>query len=210
MKTIGILVLPGAQPLEVVGPYEVFCVADHLARQAEWGGSPAFRPVLVAARAEAVECRYGLTLHAQAAIGDDTLFDAIVVPGGAISQSLEDPALLQWIERHAKAESEPVVASVCYGAFMLASAGVLDGRAATTHWEDTADLQQRYGQVTVRENQRVVDEGRIVTAAGNTAGLDLALSLVARWHSEALAARTARQLEYTRPALTVGSAQPRA
>ncbi len=204
MKSIGVLVLPGAQPLEVVGPYEVFCVADHLARQPDWGGAPAFRPVLVAARAGAVECRYGLVLQAQAVIDDGTLFDAIVVPGGAISQSLGDAHLHRWIERHAQAESGPVVASVCYGAFMLANAGVLRGHAATTHWEDQADLQRQHPDVAVQQDRRVVDEGRIVTAAGNTAGIDLALRLVARWHGEALAARTARQLEYTPPRTHAG------
>jgi transcriptional regulator GlxA family with amidase domain len=199
VKAIGVLLMPGAQPLEVVGPYEVFCVADHLARQPDWGGAPAFRPVLVGARPGPVECRYGLVLQAQAGIGDGTLFDAIVVPGGAIAQSLEDADLHRWIERHARADSAPVVASVCYGAFMLASAGVLDGHAATTHWEVVADLRRRHPEVAVQEVQRVVDEGLIVTAAGNTAGLDLALRLVARWHSEALATRTAMQLEYTPP-----------
>lgn len=204
MKSIGVLVMPGAQPLEVVAPFEVFCVADHLARQREWGGAPAFRPVLVAAQPGAVECRYGLVLQAQSGMDDGTLFDAIVVPGGAISASLDDSRLHRWIGRHAQAASAPVVASVCYGAFMLASAGVLDGRAATTHWEDAADLRQRHPEVAVLEDQRVVDEGRIVTAAGNTAGIDLALRLVARWHSEALATRTALQLEYTRPGAHAG------
>ena len=199
MKSIAILLVPGAQPLEVVGPYEVFSVADDLARRPEWGGTPSFRPVLVAPRPGPVACRYGLVLEPHAVLADDgPLYDAIIVPGGAIGDSLADASLHQWIRRHALAEAEHLVASVCYGAFMLASAGVLDGRAATTHWEDTADLQRQHPRVDVREHRCVVDEGRIVTSAGNTAGLDLALGLVARWHGEVLASRTARQLEYTR------------
>jgi transcriptional regulator GlxA family with amidase domain len=195
MKTIAILVMPGAQPLEIIGPYEIFSIADALAQNPEWGGTATFRPVLVSAQKGTVNLRYNITISTHEALSD-RLYDAIVVPGGAICESLSDSSLHQWIARHASTDSVDTVASVCYGAFMLGHAGVLNGLSATTHWEDTGDLAKSFPSVKVQTDQRVVDQGRIVTSAGNTAGLDLALQLVAKWHSQSLADRVAKQIEY--------------
>jgi transcriptional regulator GlxA family with amidase domain len=85
---------------------------------------------------------------------------------------------------------------VCTGAFLLARCGLLDRRRATTHWEDAADLQAMFPAVTVVDGVRWVDEGEVVTSAGICAGIDMSLHLVARLAGDALAERTARQMEF--------------
>jgi transcriptional regulator GlxA family with amidase domain len=90
----------------------------------------------------------------------------------------------------------PLVASICTGAFLLAKAGVLDGKAVTTHWEDIDDLKAMFPGLDVRTGQRWVDEGTVVTSAGISAGIDMSLHLVERLAGRALAERTARQMEF--------------
>lgn len=96
----------------------------------------------------------------------------------------------------AQAARAELTASVCTGAFLLGKAGLLDGKRATTHWEDVADLRAMFPQVRVIEGARWVDEGSVVTSAGISAGLDMSLHVVARLAGSELAARTARQMQY--------------
>jgi transcriptional regulator GlxA family with amidase domain len=102
--------------------------------------------------------------------------------------------VIAWIGRMAR-EAE-LTASVCTGALLLAAAGLLDGREATTHWEDVAELQAGWPQVKVRADQRWVDTADVVTSAGISAGIDMSLHLVERLASRELAERTARQMDY--------------
>jgi transcriptional regulator GlxA family with amidase domain len=92
-------------------------------------------------------------------------------------------------------ERTRITPSVCTGAFLLAKAGLLNGRSATTHWEDIADLRDQFPEVCVLEHRRWVDEGRVVTSAGISAGIDMSLHLVERLAGRALALATARQLD---------------
>ena len=89
-----------------------------------------------------------------------------------------------------------VIASICTGAFLLAEAGLLDGLEVTTHWEDISDLQRNYPNVQVREGVRWIEQGKLFTAAGISAGIDLSLELVSKFAEEELAERTAQQMEY--------------
>ncbi len=102
--------------------------------------------------------------------------------------------LINWL---VEANRDAVVtASVCTGALLLATAGLLDGREATSHWEDVDELERRLPQISVRRGLRWVDEGRIVTSAGISAGIDMSLHLVRRHEGEELAKATAHQMEY--------------
>jgi transcriptional regulator GlxA family with amidase domain len=103
------------------------------------------------------------------------------------------PRVLDWIARQSK--SARMVASVCTGAFLLA-AGVLTTQRVTTHWEDVAELRAQFPALDVREGVRWVDEDRIVTSGGISAGIDMSLHLVARLDTPELAERTARQMEF--------------
>ena len=89
-----------------------------------------------------------------------------------------------------------IIASVCTGSFLLAKANLLDGKRATTHWEDIADLKVMFPQVRVEENVRWVEDGKVISSAGISAGIDMSLHLVAKLESEELAVATARQMDY--------------
>lgn len=120
--------------------------------------------------------------------------DILIVPGGVTTAAEADAALLSWI-RHTSLTSE-LTASICTGAFLLAAAGLLEGRTATTHWEDIDELEKRFGAVTCVRDVRWVDDGDIVSSAGISAGIDMSLHLVARLVSDELAVATARQMDY--------------
>jgi len=107
---------------------------------------------------------------------------------------MENPALLEAIREAGDAASW--VTSVCTGAFLLAEAGLLTDQRVTTHWEDSADLRQRFPALDVQENVRWVEDGNLLTSAGISAGIDMSLHLVEKLHSRKLAEDTARQMDY--------------
>jgi transcriptional regulator GlxA family with amidase domain len=118
----------------------------------------------------------------------------LIIPGGVTAVEQERPELLTWVQEQA-AQVE-VLASVCTGAFLLAEAGLLEGRPVTTHWEDIQPLREAFPGLEVVDDERFVDTGAIVTSAGISAGLDMSLYLVARLMDGDLARKTARQMDY--------------
>jgi transcriptional regulator GlxA family with amidase domain len=186
-REIVFLVFPDFQILDLTGPLEVFSQAERHA-----SGNYGLRTV--ALDAGPVTSSSGLSVNAEAArpfAGADTL---VVVGGRGTDAAVADPRYAAWI----RAASSRVrrVASVCNGAFLLAEAGLLDGRRATTHWSNAADLAQRYPAVTVDADPIFIreGEGRVSTSAGVTSGIDLALALVEEDLGSAAARRIARQL----------------
>ena len=127
-------------------------------------------------------------------IDDPRGFDVVLVPGGVVDAVEADSRVLQWLQRiRPTAET---VASVCTGVFVLAAAGLLDERPVTTHWEDLELLGDRWPALVVHEGVRYIDHGDLATSAGISAGLDLALHLVARWAGADHALATASQMDY--------------
>lgn len=119
-------------------------------------------------------------------------FDTIMVTGGLIDHRSCDPRLLDWLKRnHSKVRR---VASVCCGAFILAGAGLLEGRRATTHWEDSAHLQESFADTEVRPDSIYVQDGNVWTSAGITSGIDMALAMIEEDYGHALALLVARNL----------------
>jgi transcriptional regulator GlxA family with amidase domain len=116
----------------------------------------------------------------------------LLIPGGVVDGKMTDRRVIDWIR--ATSSSAQWAASVCTGAFLLAKAGLLDGRQATTHWEEINDLQFQFPQVVAQEDVRWVDEGTIISSAGISAGIDMSVHLVARLVSDELAIATARQM----------------
>ena len=137
--------------------------------------------------------RYGLRLYPDFGFKECPPFHVAIVPGGLVDDARSCRHVRGWIEE-AAARCE-IVASVCNGAFLLAEAGVLDGRRATTHWEDAEDLRESFPKVELL-NAVWCDEGDIVTSAGISAGIDMSLHLVGRLVGEDLARRTALQMAY--------------
>lgn len=194
-RTVGIYLFDEVEVLDFVGPFEVFSVASRVAARDAPGNPPPFEVFTLSRTGGRIATRGHLAVTPAYAFDGHPDIDLLIIPGGIIDTELARPGVVDWIRtRAARAE---IVASVCTGAFLLAEAGLLDGLAATTHWEDADDLAVRYPGVTViRDTQGWIDHGHIVTAAGISAGIDMTLHLVDRLLGRTLAERTARQMEY--------------
>jgi transcriptional regulator GlxA family with amidase domain len=124
--------------------------------------------------------------------------DILVVPGGwGTLKELKNPVMLNWL-RIRTSEVETLT-SVCTGSILLGFAGLLDGCHATTHWRSLDWMRESFPTVTVMYDEHVVEDGRILTSAGISAGIDMALKVVARHYGEAIARATARHMEYPYP-----------
>lgn len=185
---VGIYVYDDAEVLDFAGPFEVFSTAARLAPAA---GLSVF---LIGESGRPVVARNGFRVLPHHAITDHPGIDVLVVPGGVHGGELGKPAVIDWIAH--QAVTADWVTSVCTGAFLLARAGLLDGRRVTTHWEDIPDLRHDCPSLDVMEDTRWVEDGNRITSAGIAAGIDMSLYLVSRITDPALALRTARQMEY--------------
>ena len=187
---IGILLFHEVEVLDFAAPFEVFALAETIA------GEKCFSVFTVSQTGQPIRTRGGLTVTPAYGFADAPRLDAILVPGGYGAEKVEryNPAVLRWVR--AQDAAGITVASVCTGAFILAAAGLLDGRKATTHWMDTAVLQREYPAIDVQSNVKFVDEGRLLTSGGISAGIHLALHLVSRWAGVDVARRTAKRMAY--------------
>ena len=184
-RTVAILIFPDFQLLDAAGPLSVFEIAGREA------GSPAYQLRVVARTAGAIISSSGVQLVAEA-FPDDPL-DTLIVAGGLGSrQAAACAETLAYIR--AAALRTRRVASVCTGAFVLAAAGLLDGRRATTHWRWAGEFARAYPQIRVEPDRIFVRDGDVWTSAGITAGIDLVLAMVAEDLGEALAKRAAQRL----------------
>jgi transcriptional regulator GlxA family with amidase domain len=190
LRRIEILAYPDVQLLDVSGPLQVFASAnDQLTRA---GGNAEYEPLVVAAAGK-VRTSSGLVLEAATLPSSDIAVDTLIVPGGwGVNAACEDRALLDWIIRRA-GESRRT-ASVCSGAFLLGTAGLLDGRKAVTHWQRCAEFAERFPAVRLDPDPIFIRDGDLWTSAGVTAGIDLALALVEADLGRAIALAVARQL----------------
>ncbi|MXN74877.1 helix-turn-helix domain-containing protein [Burkholderia sp. 4701] len=190
-RSILVLAFPDAQLLDVTGPLQVFASVNELANER---GQPApYAPRVVAAQAGPVATSAGLVVMADALRAGGRPADTVIVAGGqGVHAASRDPRLVRWIRR--QAERARRVASVCTGAFLLAEAGLLDGRRAVTHWTRCDELAARYPRIRVEADPIFIREGALWTSAGVTAGIDLALALVEEDLGRATALDVAREL----------------
>jgi transcriptional regulator GlxA family with amidase domain len=187
IETIGILLFDEMEELDFVGPWEVFAMATV--------DLPEVRVVSVAERAEPVRCWNGLRMLPDHAFGDAPDCDVLIVPGGmGTRREVENPVLLEWLSK-AAARAE-WVGSVCTGSLLLHGAGLTEGKRITTHWGFVPELKKRATEAEVLENVRYVRDGRLVTAAGVSAGIDMALWLVGQLWDVERARRAQRMMEY--------------
>jgi transcriptional regulator GlxA family with amidase domain len=187
-RAVVVVVFPGLQTLDLTGPIEVFATANKLA------GRPEYRTTVAAVEAGPITGSSGLTVLPDAALADvrgplDTL---LVVGGDGTYAAVTDERLLAEVRRLAGRSRR--VASVCSGAFVLAQAGLLDGRTATTHWSVCDLLAETFPKVTVEADPIFVRDGDVYTSAGVTAGMDLTLALVEDDLGRDIALQVARQL----------------
>jgi len=188
-RHIGILIFDGVEELDAVGPWEVLAVWTRHCPQDGWTVSCLSRD------GRPVTAAKGLVLGAHHALDDAPPLGVLVHPGGGGTRPLmDDPSHLEWIRSQRAAV--PLMTSVCTGSLVYAAAGLLGGRPATTHWAAMDELRAVDPSVDVREDERWVDDGDIITAAGVSAGIDMALHLVARLAGKDRAREVRRSIEY--------------
>ena len=185
MRTIGFVIFPDFQLLDAAGPIAAFEIAGRHA--------PGTYDLRVLAVSDGpVASSSGVALTAQS-LAEAPALDTLIIAGGeGTRRAAEDPALLAYV----LAVSGRVrrIASVCSGTYVLAAAGLLDGRRATTHWSRSAHFARRYPKVRLEPDRIFVRDGKVWSSAGITAGIDLSLALVAEDLGEDIARRTAQQL----------------
>ena len=183
-RTIGVLIFPGFQLLDAAGPIGAFEIAGRFVPDS-------YRLVVLAAEAGLVASSSGAAMQA---VGLDQAppLDTLIVSGGEGTRGAPDSRLLAYVR--AAAGRARRVSSVCSGAYVLAQAGLLDGRRATTHWARCADFARRYPKVRVEPDRIFIRDGDIWTSAGITAGVDLSLAMIADDLGETAARRTAEML----------------
>lgn len=191
---IGLFVFDDVEVLDFAGPYEVFTTASRVFKCQNPSSPEPFAVFTIGKTSASVHARAGLSVYPDYTFANHPDIDLLLIPGGVVTAQLETPEVIQWIAK--AAERSSLTASICTGAFLLAKAGVLDGKSATTHWEDIDDLRAMFPSVSVQERRRWIDEGRVVTSAGISAGIDMSLHLVERFTNKELAERTARQMEF--------------
>jgi transcriptional regulator GlxA family with amidase domain len=182
---LGLLIFPGFQILDAAGPIGAFEIAGRY-------GDGAYAIETLAIEPGAVHSSAGVSMAATAADAGSP-FDTLIIAGGeGTLGASRDGATLAFVR--AAAARAGRVASVCSGAFVLGAAGLLDGRRATTHWSRTADFARRFPRVRLQPDRIFVRDGPVWTSAGITAGIDLALAMIADDLGEEIARMTAQQL----------------
>jgi len=182
---VAFLVSDGAVMIDFAGPWEVFQDARVPSRTAA-----AFNIYTVAESTHPIQVSAGAKLIPQYDFTNAPAPKVVVIPG----QGDPTKPMLDWVRNVAR--TADVMMSVCTGAFVLAQAGLLDGHSVTTHHGSFTTLAMQFPQVTVKRGARFVDEGRIATSAGLSAGIDLALHVVARYYGSDTARQTAYYMEY--------------
>lgn len=192
--SVGILIFDDVEVLDFCGPFEVFSVTRRQRGEEE---SP-FEVILVAETNDPIRTRGGMVVMPHVTTAACPALDILLVPGGRGTRPLLDnETIINWVQ--AQATAVETLTSVCTGSLVLAQAGLLDSLTATTHWGALDLMAHKFPQVTVNRDQHWVEQGHVLTSAGISAGIDMALQVVARYEGEAVARETARQMEYPYP-----------
>jgi transcriptional regulator GlxA family with amidase domain len=193
-QNVGILLFDGVQVTDFTGPYDVFVMARPAGTPNPVEAPPLFRVFTIAAQ-ETVACEGGLRVLSDYRLVDHPPIEVLVVPGGlGVFRVREDAAVMAWVRR--TAETAQLATSVCLGSLLLGELGLLESVPATTHWMFLDELRRLAPGAEVRGGVRYADAGRLITSAGISAGIDMALHALERLHGPGVAAQTARILEY--------------
>jgi transcriptional regulator GlxA family with amidase domain len=190
-RNVAIVLYEGVELLDFAGPSEVFAAAANIAAAGE---TPAFRVYTVARSKAPIVSQGFVRIMPEFSVEDAPRPDIVLFPGGNSAAFSGDPKAMAWAQR--AIDGAEVAMSVCTGAFILVKAGVLDGKTATTWYGAIEKLRAAAPRTNVQDGRRFVDQGRVLTTAGVSAGIDGALHLVARLHGRSAADKTARYMEY--------------
>jgi transcriptional regulator GlxA family with amidase domain len=193
VSKIGILIFDDAEELDFVGPWEVFTMTNEVfARQ---GKDRPHDVKLIAERPDPVRCAKGMRVLPDLTTAQCEALDVLLIPGGqGTRREVKNEALLEWIA--SVAANCQWITSVCTGALLLTAAGPGKGKRVTTHWAFVEQLRERGEAAEVLENVRYVRDGNLVSAAGVSAGIDMALWLAGQLHDPAAARMVQRAMEY--------------
>lgn len=189
LKNIGILLFSDVEELDAVGPWEVlsFWTQTH--------PEDGYAVFMFSRSGGLVQCAKGLSVQAHYSYDDVPAMDVLIYPGGQGTRpQLTDEAQLDWVRR--QRENVPLMASVCTGSLVYAAAGLLSRRRATTHWASLDRLAELDPTIQVQPDARFVDDGDVLTSAGISAGIDMALHLVDRFAGTERAREIRRNIQY--------------
>ncbi|GAE29649.1 DJ-1/PfpI family protein [Halalkalibacter hemicellulosilyticus] len=190
-RTVGILLFNEVEVLDFAGPFEVFSITviPHASEKP-------FVVKTISENGELVTARNGLKVKPDYSFANHPPLDIVIIPGGYGAEKVEidNPKVIEWIQ-HQQPKVE-FMTSVCTGALLLAKAGILDGRKATTHWMDIDQLEQQFPSVSVQRGVKFVDEGSLITSGGISAGINMSFHLISRLHGKEVAVATANRMEY--------------
>jgi len=191
---VGIYIYDKVEVLDFAGPFEVFSTASRVKARMDTEEQNFFTVFTTGEELTPIRARGGLQILPKYQISDHPEIDLLIIPGGLVSDGLEKENIIAWIKETSNATT--ITASVCTGAFLLARAGLLQSKSATTHWDDINEFGTMFPEINIKRNVRWVDEGNVVTSAGISAGIDMSLHLVSRLVSMDLAHRTAKQMDF--------------
>ena len=188
-RQVGILLFDEVEVLDFAGPFEVFSLARDFNQEA------LFQVHTITENGQMIRARNGLKVLPDYNFSNCPQLDILLVPGGYGAEEIEiyNESLLSWITE--KAQQVEILASVCTGALLLAQAGFLKGKKATTHWMDLEKLAN-FPEVDVQKETKYVEDGKVITSGGISAGIDMSFYLVAKLYGVETALATAKRMEY--------------
>ena len=196
-RRVGMLVFPEVEVLDFCGPFEVFSVTRLDEDRRRQVNSP-YEVLVIAETPSVVVAAGGLKIVPDHRFEDCPPLDVLVVPGGwGTRREMKNDRLIDWLKE--RACEVTTLTSVCTGSLLLGKAGLLNGKRATTHWRALDEMRGLFPAINVIDDQHVVEEGKLITSAGISAGIDMSLRVVARHHGDAIARATARYMEYPFP-----------
>jgi len=181
VRYVAIVIFPGVQIIDYTGPYEVF-------------GQGGCVPFTVSKHAGPLKTSMSMTVTPAYTLANAPAPDVIVIPGGDVDATVADPEVIAWIKHNATGAR--YVMSVCNGAFILAKTGLLDGLTATTYYDLIDDFEQTYPRVHTVRDRRYADNGKFITTAGLSSGIDGALHVVDKLQGHGIAQKAALNMEY--------------
>ncbi|WP_312092129.1 DJ-1/PfpI family protein [Niallia sp.] len=187
---VGIFLFNDVEVLDFAGPFEVFSVTT------KEDGTKPFLVKTISENGQMIHARNGLKVLPDYSFDTMPKFDILIIPGGpgAREREVHNENVIQWISQ--QMDVVELMTSVCTGALLLAKVGLLDGKKATTHWASLERLEKEYPQVSVVKNVKFVDEGKIITSGGISAGINMSFHIVKRLVGAEITKKTAKRMEY--------------
>jgi len=197
-KRVGIILFADVEVLDFCGPFEVFSATRVNEEKRREEPSPFEVLLLIAENPSPITTTGGMKVLPHCTFDSSPRLDILVCPGGwGTRKELKNPIMLEWLR--ARAAAVETLAAVCTGSMLLGFAGLLDGLHATTHWRSLDWMRESFPSVIVEYGKHFVQDGRVLTSAGISAGIDMSLKVVANYFGEEIARATARHMEYPYP-----------